>query len=94
MPVIIDGLIEVNRRALELFVKDKDFMYQLVNNWLIETDAHYSWSGIGLHNGRRHLILRPRGATQISIKYEDYSADCLSDLRHIEKRIVKYKGKR
>ena len=87
-------LIEINRRALEQFVKDKDFMYQLVNNWTAETSEHYSWYGLGLHNGRRHLILRPRGATQISIKYEDYSADYTSDLRHIEKRIMKYKGRR
>ena len=85
-------LIEINRKVLEQFVKDKEFMYQLVNNWLAETEEHYSWYGVGLHNGRRHLILRPRGATQISIKYEDYSAECWSE--HIEKRIVKYKGKR
>ena len=84
-------LIEINRKALEQFVKDKEFMYQLVNNWTIETSEHYSWWGIGLHNGRRHLTLRLRGATQIGIKYEDYSADYLSDLRRIEKRIVKYK---
>lgn len=84
-------LIEINRKVLEQFVKDKEFMYQLVNNWTIETNEHYSWWGVGLHNGRRHLILRLRGATQISIKYEDYSADYVSDLRRIEKRIVKYK---
>lgn len=87
-------LIEINRRVLERFVKDKEFMYQLVSNWLAETDEHYSWYGVGWHNGRRHLKLRPRGATQISIKYEDSSAEYGSDLRHIEKRIVKYKGKR
>ena len=87
-------LIEVNRKVLEQFVQDRAFMYKLVNNWLIETDAHYSWHGVGLHYGRKHLIFRPRGATQISIKYEDYSADCLSDLRHIEKRVMKYKGRR
>ena len=84
-------LIEINRKVLEQFVKDKEFMYQLVNNWTIETNEHYSWWGVDLHNGRRHLILRLRGATQISIKYEDYSADYVSDFRRIEKRIVKYK---
>ena len=84
-------LIEINRKVLEQFVKDKEFMYQLVNNWTIETNEHYSLWGVGLHNGRRHLILRLRGATQISIKYEDYSADYVSDLRRIEKRIGKYK---
>lgn len=83
-------LIEINRRVLEQFVKDKEFMYQLVNNWVIETNEHYSWYGIGLHNGHRHLDFRPRGATQISIKYFDYNADYLNE-RRIEKRIVKYK---
>lgn len=83
--------IEINRLVLERFVKDKEFMYQLVNNWLIETNEHYSWYGVGLHNKRKHFILRPRGASQISIKYEDYDADYISDLRRIEKRIVKYK---
>ena len=82
--------IEINRRVLEQFVKDKEFMYQLVNNWLTETSQHYSWYGVGLHYGRRHLELRPRGATQISIKYLDYDADYLNE-RQIEKRIVKYK---
>ena len=82
--------IEINRRVLEQFVKDKEFMYQLVNNWLTETSQHYSWYGVGLHYGRRHLELRPRGATQISIKYLDYDADYLNE-RQVEKRIVKYK---
>ena len=82
--------IEINRRVLEQFVKDKEFMYQLVNNWLTETSQHYSWYGVGLHYGHRHLELRPRGATQISIKYLDYDADYLNE-RQIEKRIVKYK---
>lgn len=87
-------LIEINKSVLEQFVKDKEFMYQLVSNWTIETNEHYSWYGLGLRNGRRYLTLRPRGATQISIKYEDYSVDCLNDLRHMEKRIMMYKGKR
>ena len=86
-------IIEVNRRVLEQFVQDRVFMYKLVNNWLIETDAHYSWYGVGLHYGRKHLIFRPRGATQISIKYENYDAN-YPDERQIEKRILKYKGKR
>lgn len=83
-------LIEINRSVLEQLVKDKEYMYQLVNNWLIETSEHYSWWGIGLHNGRRHLTFRPRGATQISIKYLDYDADYLNE-KQIEKRIVKCK---
>lgn len=83
--------IEINRRVLEQFVKDKEFMYQLVNNWAIETSDHYSWYGVGLHYGRKHLVIRLRGATQISIKYLDYDAACTSDYREIEKRIVKYK---
>lgn len=83
-------LIEINRRVLEQFVKDKEFMYQLVNNWTIEAYEHYSWYGVGLHYGRKHLDFRPRGATQISIKYLDYDTDYLNE-RQIEKRIVKYK---
>jgi len=83
--------IEINRRILEQFVKDKEFMYQLVNNWVTETSEHYSWYGTGLHYGRKHLAFQPRGATQISIKYFDYDAAYLSDFRKIEKRIVKYK---
>lgn len=87
-------LIEINRSVLEQFVKDKEFMYQLVNNWAAETNEHYSWNGLGLHNMHKHLIIRHRGATQISIKYADYDADYGSDLRRMEKRIVKYKGRR
>jgi hypothetical protein len=87
-------LIEIDRRVLEQFVKDKEFMYQLVNNWAAETSEHYSWYGVGLHYGRKHLVFRPRGATQISIKYENFDAECWDDSRHIEKRILKYKGKR
>ena len=86
-------IIEINRRVLEQFVKDRVFMYKLVNNWLIETNEHYSWYGVGLHYGRKHLTFQPRGTTQISIKYLDYNVDYL-DEREIEKRIVKYKGKR
>ena len=85
--------IEINRSVLEQFVKDKEFMYQLVNNWLTETSQHYGWYGIGLHYRRKHLDLRPRGATQISIKYLDYDADYPAE-RQIEKRIVKFKGKK
>lgn len=87
-------MIEINRSVLEQLVKDKEYMYTVIANWAAETSEHYSWYGVGLHYGRKHLILRPRGASQISIKYEDYDADCISDLRHIEKRIMKYKGKR
>lgn len=83
-------LIEINRRVLEQFVKDKEFMYQLVNNWTIEAYEHYSWYGVGLRYGHKHLDFRPRGATQISIKYLDYDTDYLNE-RQIEKRIVKYK---
>ena len=86
-------LIEINRRVLEQFVKDRVFMYKLVNNWLIETNEHYAWWGIGLHTERKTITFRHRGATQISIKYLDYSADYLSE-GQIEKRIMKYKGKR
>ena len=85
-------LIEINRRVLEQFVKDKEFMYQLVSNWIVETSEHYSWYGVGLHYGYKHLTFRPRGATQISIKYYAYSTDYLSE-NEIEKRIVKYKKK-
>lgn len=87
-------LIEINRRVLEQFVKDKEFMYQLVNNWTVETNEHYRWWGISLNDNRRHLTIHHRGSTQISILYEDYDADYLTDLRHIEKRIVKYKSRR
>ena len=90
MPIEINRLIEVNRKALELFVRDKEFMYQLVNNWLIETNEHCDWYGVGLHYSHKHLTFRPRGATQISIKYLDYDADYLNE-RQVEKRIVKYK---
>ena len=83
-------LIEINRPVLERFVKDKEFMYQLVNNWTIEAYEHYNWYGLGLHYERRHLSIHPRGSTQISIKYLDYDADYLKE-RQIEKRIVKYK---
>ena len=87
-------MIEINRSVLEQLVKDKEYMYTVIANWTAETSEHYSWYGLGLHNGRRHLILRPRGRTQISIKYEDYAAECWSDVRHIEKRILMYKSKR
>lgn len=83
-------LIEINRKVLEQFVKDKEFMYQLVSNWITETHQHYSWYGMGLHDGKKSLTLRPRGSTQISIKYYTYSTDYLSE-NEIEKRIVKYK---
>lgn len=84
-------IIEINRSVLEQFVKDKEFMYQLVNNWTIETHEHYGWYGLGLHIESKSLSLRPRGSTQISIKYYDYSTDNITGLRDIEKRIVKYK---
>lgn len=84
-------LIEINRRVLEQFVKDKVFMYKLVNNWLIETHEHYNWYGVGLHDGSKSLTIRLRGTTQISIKYYDSRADNITDLREAEKRIVKYK---
>lgn len=86
-------LIEINRRVLEQFVKDRAFMYKLVNNWLIETNEHYNWYGAGLHYEHKHLSLRQRGATQISVTYENRDANYWTDLGHIEKRIVKYKGK-
>jgi hypothetical protein len=84
-------LIEINRSVLEQLVKDKEYMYTVITNWAIETNEHYSWYGIGLHYEHKHLSIRPRGATQISIEYRDYLADYLSGLRHIEKRIVQYK---
>ena len=87
-------LIEINRPILERFVKDKEFMYQLVSNWVSETNNHNNWYGVGLHNKRKYLRLRPRGATQISITYEDRDADYWTTVERIEKRIVKYKGKR
>ena len=83
-------MIEINRAVLEEFVKDKVFMYYLVNNWIAETHQHYSWYGMGLHDGKKSLTIRPRGSTQISIKYYTYSRDYLSE-NEIEKRIVKYK---
>ena len=86
-------IIEINRSVLEQFVKDRVFMYKLVNNWLIETNEHYRWYGVGLHTGKKSITFRPRGATQISIKYNDYGVERWSDLGNIEKRIVKYKGK-
>ena len=86
--------IEINRRVLEQFVKDKEFMYKLVNNWLVETRDHWKWYGVSLHTENKHFTLRPRGTTQIGIKYQDYGAHYMSDLRQIEKRIVMYKGKR
>ena len=86
-------IIEVNRRVLEQFVRDKEFMYQLVNNWLMETNEHYRWYGIGLHSKSKSLTIRPRGSTQISIKYYNHEADYTAE-REIEKRIVKFKGKR
>lgn len=86
-------LIEINRRVLERFVRDKEFMYQLVSNWTAENYEHYTWYGVSLHDGSQSLTLRPRGSTQISIKYYNYKADYLAE-REIEKRIVKYKGKR
>ena len=87
-------LIEINRKVLEQFVKDQEFMYKLVNNWLIEANEHYKWWGVCLNVNRKHLTIRSRGTTQIGITYHDYGAECWSDLRNIEKRIVKYKGKR
>lgn len=86
-------LIEINRRVLEQFVKDKEFMHQLVNNWLIETNKRYTWYGLSLHNGGQSLTLRPRGFTQFSIKYCNWKADYTGE-KEIEKRIVKFKGKR
>lgn len=84
-------LIEINKSVLEQFVKDKEFMYQLVNNWLIETNEHYNWYGTGLHHEHKHLSLRQRRATQISVTYENRDVNYWTDLGHIEKRIVKYK---
>lgn len=84
-------LVEINRQVLEQFVKDKEFMYQLVSNWTIETHEHYGGYGLGLHIESKSLSLRPRGFTQISIKYYDYRADSINGIRDIEKRIVKYK---
>lgn len=84
-------LIEINKKVLEQFVKDKEFMYQLVSNWTVETHEHYKWYGISLHIGKKSITFRPRGATQISIKYNDYSIKRWSDLGNVEKRIVKYK---
>lgn len=86
-------LIEINRRVLEQFVRDKEFMYQLINNWATENHEHYTWYGLNLHDGSQSLTLRPRGSTQISIKYYNYEADYTAE-REIEKRIVKYKGRR
>ena len=83
-------LIEINRPVLEQFVKDKEFMYQLVSNWIVETSEHYSWYGISFHDGKKTLKVHPRGSTQISIKYHTWSTDYLSE-NDIEKRIVKYK---
>ena len=87
-------LIEINRRVLEQFVKDQEFMYKLVNNWLVETKDHYRWYGVSLETNRKFLMMRPRGATQLSIIYQNHDVNYLSDLRRIEKRIIKYKGKR
>lgn len=84
-------LIEIDRSVLERFVKDKELMYQLVSNWIIETNEHYSWYGLGLRYGYKHFDLRFRGSTQIGIVYEDRDADYWTVLGHIEKRIVKYK---
>ena len=84
-------MIEINRRVLEQLVKDKEYMYTIITNWVTETNEHYSWYGIGLHDGSKSLSIRPRGTTQISIKYYDYKADYITALREIEKRIVKYK---
>jgi hypothetical protein len=86
-------IIDINRKVLEQFVKDRVFMYRLVNNWAIETNQHYSWYGIGLHYGHKHLSIRPRGHTQIGIVYTNYDEDRWTDAGHIEKRILKYKGK-
>ena len=86
-------LIEINRPVLEQFVKDKEFMYQLVNNWITETNQHYTWYGLSMQYDHKHLDFRPRGATQISIKYLDWDVDYLNE-RQIEKRILMYKGKR
>lgn len=87
-------LIEINRSVLEQFVKDREFMYQLVNNWIIETNNHYHWYGVGLDYGRKSLNLRPRGSTQISILFKNFDAKKWDDTSLIEKRILKYKGKR
>lgn len=84
-------LVEIDRQILEQFVKDKEFMYQLVSNWTVETHEHYRGYGLGLHIESKSLSLRPRGSTQISIKYYDYNADTINGFRDIEKRIVKYK---
>jgi hypothetical protein len=83
-------IIDINRKVLEQFVKDRVFMYRLVSNWAIETNEHYSWYGIGLHYGHKHLSIRPRGHTQIGITYDDWD---WNPSEHIEKRILKYKGK-
>lgn len=86
-------IIEINRKVLEQFVKDRTFMYKLVSNWTIETNQHYSWYELGLHYGHKHLSIRSRGSTQISIIYTNYDEDHWTDAGHIEKRIVKYKSK-
>ena len=85
-------LIEINRKVLEQFVKDKEFMYQLVNNWIAETNGYHTWFGLSLRDGNQSLTLRSRGSTQISIKYYNYNykANCTAE-REIEKRIIKYK---
>jgi hypothetical protein len=87
-------LIEINRRVLEQLVKDKDFMYQLITNWSLETKDHWNWWGVSLHSDFKTLMIRTRGASQIAIIYEDSKADYSSDLGHIEKRIVKYRKPR
>ena len=85
-------LIEINRKVLEQFVRDKEFMYQLVNNWIVENYEHHTWYGLSLHDGSQSLTLRPRGSTQISIKYYNYNfVGNYTTEREIEKRIVKYK---
>lgn len=86
-------IIEINRKVLEQFVKDRTFMYKLVNNWAIETNQHYNWYGLGLQYGHKHLSIRSRGSTQIGIMYTNYDEDHWIDAGHIEKRILKYKSK-
>lgn len=81
-------LMPIDRPVLEQLVKDKEFMYKLINNWLVETSNHSYWFGIGLINGHKNLYFRSRGNTQLSIYYADYTT---APAVYIEKRIIKYK---
>jgi hypothetical protein len=83
-------LIEINRSVLEQLVKDKEYMYTVITNWTTEITDHSSWWGLGLRYNNSYLRIRPRGATQISIKYENRTPE-YSLVNHIEKRIIKYK---